>query len=179
MSSEPTRAEIEAARETWLDKLAFAKSRRRQIALAAALPGGDPAALTEADESVRSIELRLEGLGYGLERVSAQEEATLEAERLAERRAAAVDVLAEMSERAMEISALDEDLLTVRKRRERIEALTGRIQLSVSNWFPDGLRGEGNRNNFLASIGAYGLTDVASRARKDMGDDFGNYTPGS
>lgn len=176
MSSEPTRAEIEAAKEEWLDKLSFAKARRRQVALAAALPGGDQVALAAADESVRSIELMLEGLGYGLEQVAAREAATVEAERLAERREAAVDVLATMSERANEISALDDDLKRVREKRERIEVLTGRIQLAVSDWFPNGIRGEESRNNFLMAIGAYGLTDVAARARKDLGEDFGNYS---
>lgn len=93
------RTTLETRREELLTRLSSAQSRLRDARFKASMDDAFLPELKEAEELVRQLEQQIEGLQDAGARVEEQEAAEAEAERLAKRRAAAVEVLRLLPER--------------------------------------------------------------------------------
>lgn len=169
MSTEPTRAEIEASRDKHLDQLSWAMARRRQVALAVATGKADEATLQEAEQSVRSIELKIDGLGLGLEQVLATEREAAVAETAESQRNSAVEIWAAVIQRAWQTEALDKAFDHLESLIELIDRGGQDITLMASGRFGQDPVGQTNLMAFLANIDAVDLTDTVRRVRQDIG----------
>jgi hypothetical protein len=153
------RAAIEAAQEELLDRLANGRVRLKQLAYAAAMPGGDEEAMLAQKGAVEALEQKLEGLGYGLLQAVAQEREAIESQRLAERQVAARKILSLMTQRGAAIARLDQANTVVADTVEEIEELTNGIKSEAMDWFPGEAMVE-PLQSFLAGILAIGISDI-------------------
>ncbi len=158
------RGQIELARVQTLDALEAANERLNEASLAAALPGGDDKPMIAAQTECERLRQKLQGLAHGLKQVEAREQEAQEAESVAERRKAAVDILAMIEQRRWATEDLDAALDRVSRALRKIETLGQEIESMSGAWFlKDAKRGEEHRRNFLMSVDAYGLTDTVQR----------------
>lgn len=93
------RTAIDTRREELNTRLASAQSRLRDAKFKASMDDAFLPDMIEAENLVRHLEQQIEGLQDAGSKVNEQEAAAAEAERLAERRAAAVDILRFLPER--------------------------------------------------------------------------------
>jgi len=170
VTEENDRGKIDAAREELLDTLALAKPRLRQLSYSAAMPGGDEQGMHEAEQSVRRIEQKLQGLAYGLEQVASQERERREVEKLAKRREDAMETLSLMHRRLWETEVLDEALDAVGLAIDRIDELGQDLVYATARWHEEGaVDSDAASRDFLMSIDAIDGGDTVFRVRSDLG----------
>lgn len=164
-----TCAEIDVARVLLLDELEAANERLSELSFAAALPGGDDQAMIKQELVVSRIKQKLAGLAHGYKQAEHRENAREAAQRLVNRRAAAVDLLSLVDQRYSAAVGLDRAVSNVMEAIERLEYLGGQISDIAVGWSNDGSkRGEENLQGFLRDVGCFGMTDIAASAAKDM-----------
>lgn len=171
------RATIDLARARLLNERDAAQERLAEASLKAALPGGDDQEMIAAEAEVSRINQKLAGLAHGLERVEAEERERQAAERLAQRRGAAVEILSLVHKRAWATDELDQALSAVERAIDEIETLGDDIKFKIKDWFDHERGGQGRINIFLAGIDAIDVTDTVYRVRKDIGHP-GRYARG-
>lgn len=168
MSADLSPEAYDVARVSLLDQLEVAQERLGQASLNAALSGDDTAMIAAEDE-VRRIRQKLEGLTYGRKQAEAKQKERDDAAKLERRRQSAVGILSLVNRRFWATQALDEALDAVNRAVGDIESLGNELTLDASQWFDRDLRSQEKFQRFLMLVEAYDMTDTAWRVNRDIG----------
>ena len=157
------RATLEAEREKSLDQLAFAKARLKQVTQALAEGNATDEDVDEAERSVRSLERKLEGLGYCEERVEAREKDEAIAGNLARRRENAVTALSLAYQLGWAIEGFEKDFAAAAASAREIEKLENSLRLCSTS-----LQNDDNRRNFTNAVGADDVLGTSARIYRSL-----------
>lgn len=170
MATQLTYDQVELAKEDVRDKLSAAITRRRQLLWAAQQPGAtdaDRRAAQVAGDAVGRLESQLDALDYGSAEISAAEQERRTAERAANARREAVEMIALINEHFWKIEQVDEALVAAANRMKEAEGIAGRIQLGVGVFGGD-LQGNSAANSFLADLGISSFADIPNAFSKEV-----------
>lgn len=170
MSADLAPEAYDVARVGLLDQLEVAREKLLQASLDAAMPGGDDAGMVAAEDEVRRIQQKLQGLSYGQKRAEAEQKQRDDAAKAVRRRESAVEILSLVNRRYWATQALDEALDAVDRAVEKIESLGHEISLDAAEWFGGDNRSETSFRLFLSNIDALDVTDTVFRVRRDIGE---------